>query len=170
MTQSRFNAFSLSPTDARHRGAATLAALALALVVDGCGGGDRLSKSQYEQHFRSDSNAIRKAIEPLAKQPSSLEELVGELEVGETQLRSAANDLDRVNPPKDIDKDNKTLVSSLHQIADELEAVRKAAKENDPQLLQKTIADLRSSHALVDVRDATNDMKKKGYKLETLPQ
>jgi len=170
MTQSRFNAFSLSPTEARHRGAATLAALALALAGAGCGGGGRLSKSQYEQHFGSDSQAISKAIKPLITLPSSLEELVSELKLGEAQLHNAANDLDRVNPPKDIEKDNKTLVKGLRKFADEVESFRKAAEKRDPQLVQKTLAELRNSDALVNVRDATNDMKRKGYKLGTLAQ
>ena len=38
------------------------------------------------------------------------------------------------------------------------------------QQLQKTFAELQGSHALVNVRAATNDMKTKGYKLGTLAQ
>ena len=162
MTQSRFNAFSLSPTEARHRGAATLAALALALAAAGCGGGGRLSKSQYEQHFGSDSQAISKAIKPLIS--------YGRPDATDEQLHNAANDLDRVNPPKDIEKDNKTLVKGLRKFADEVQSFRKAAEKRDPQLVQKTLAELRNSDALVNVRDATNDMKRKGYKLGTLAQ
>jgi hypothetical protein len=173
MTQSRFNAFSLSLAEARHRGAATLAAVALALILAGCGGGGgggRLSKSQYEQHFRSDSQEIRKAFVPLSKQPSSLAELASELKVGEAQLHDAANDLDGLDAPKEIEKDNDVIVKGLRKFADELESFRKAAEKKDTQLLRKTFAELQSSHALMDVRDATNDLKKKGYKLGSLAQ
>jgi hypothetical protein len=168
MTQGRFNAFSLSLAEARHRGAATLAAVGLALVVAGCGGGGdggRLSKSEYEQHLRSDSQAIRKAFVPLSKQPSSLSELASELKVGEAKLREAADDLDGVTAPKDVEKDNDSLVKGLRKLATELESLRSAAAKKDPQLVQKALADLRGSHALVDARRATDDMKKKGYKL-----
>lgn len=168
MTQSRFNAFSLSLAGARHRGAATLAAAALAFVLAGCGGGgggDRLSKSQYEQHLRSDSQAIRQAFVPLTKTPSSLEELAGELKVGEQKLREAADDLDGVTPPKNVEKDNEDLAKGLRKLAGELESLRSAATNKDPRQVQKALADLRNSHALVDARRATEDMKKKGYEL-----
>ena len=172
MTQSRFNASFLSLAEARHRGAATLAAvgLVLALVAAGCGGGGgggggRLSKSEYEQHLRSDSQAIRKAFVPLSKQPSSLSELASELKVGEAKLREAADDLDGVTAPKDVEKDNDTLVTGLRKLAAELESLRSAAAKKNPQLVQKALADLRGSRALVDARRATDDMKKKGYKL-----
>jgi hypothetical protein len=165
MTQSRFNAFFLSLAEAGHRGAATLAAVALAIALAGCGGGDRLSKSQYEQHLNSDSQAIKKAIEPLSTTPASMEELVSKLKVGEAQLREAADDLDGIKPPKDVEKDNATLAKGLRTFADELGSFRKAAEKKDPQLLRETFAKLQSSHALEEVRAATNDMKKKGYNL-----
>jgi hypothetical protein len=173
MTQGRFNAFSLSLAEAGHRGAATLAAVALALVLAGCGGGGdggRLSKSQYEQHLGSDSQAIRKAFEPLSKQPSSLAELASELKVGQAKLREAADDLDGVTAPKEVEKDNDALVKGLRKLAGELDSLRAAAAKKDPQLVQKALTDLRNSHALVDARRATDDMKKKGYKLGAFGQ
>jgi hypothetical protein len=173
MTQSRFNAFSLSLAEARHRGAATLAALALVLAVSACGsggGGNRISKTQYEQRFRSDSQAISKGIQPLTTTPRSLKELSDKLKVGEARLHEAADDLNSVKPPKDIEKDNQTIVKGLNKFADELDSFRKAAEKQDVQQLQKTFAELQGSHALVNVRDATEDMKKKGYKLGTLAQ
>jgi hypothetical protein len=161
---------SSQPLGMRHRGVATLAALGFVLAVVGCGGGGRLSKAQYEQHFRSDSQAISKGIKPLTTKPTSMEQLVSELKVGEAQLHEAANDLNGVKAPKDIEKDNRTVVKGLRKFADELESFRKAAEKKDVALLQKTFAELQASHALVDVRNATNDMKKKGYKLGTLAQ
>jgi len=173
MTQSRFNAFSLSLAEARHRGAATLAAVALTLAAAGCGGGGgggQLSKSDYEKHLTSDSQAISTGLKPLTTPPSSMTELTNELKAAEAQLHDAANDLDGVNAPKDSPKDNDAVVKGLRKIADELASHPHAAEKKDPQLLRKTFAELRTSHALVDVRNATNDMKKKGYKLQSLPQ
>jgi hypothetical protein len=164
---------SSQPLGMRHRGVATLAALGLALAVAGCGGGgggDRLSKAQYEQHFRSDSQAISEGIKPLTTKPSSIEQLVSELKVGEARLHNAANDLNGVKAPKDIEKDNQTIVMGLRKFADELGSFRKAAEKKDVAQLQKTFAELQSSHALENVRNATNDMKQKGYKLGTLAQ
>jgi hypothetical protein len=172
MTQSRFNAFLLSLAGARHRGAATLAALALALVAAGCGsgggGGDELSKAQYEQHLQADSQAITKAFTPLRKPPRTLAQLASQLKVGEAKLHEAADDLDGVKPPKNVQADNAALAKGLRTLADELELLRTAAVKNDANLVQKALAGLEKSHALLDARKATDDMKKKGYKLGTL--
>ena len=152
----------------RHRGVATLAALALAFAVAGCGGGgggSRLSKAQYEQHLGADSREITKAFQPLSTPPSSLPVLASELKVGQEKLRSAADDLNGVTAPKDVEKDNQALVKGLRTLADELESLRSAAAKKDPKLVQKALTDLKTSHALVDARRATDDMKKKGYKL-----
>ena len=159
---------SSQPLGMRHRGVATLAAVGLAFAVAGCGGGGgggTLSKSQYEQHLRADSQAITKAFQPLSTPPSSLSVLASELKVGQDKLRSAADDLNGVTPPKDVAKDNQALVQGLQKLADELESLRSAAAKKDPKLVQKALADLKTSHALVDARNATDDMKKKGYKL-----
>jgi hypothetical protein len=171
MTQSRFNAFLLSLAGARHRGAATLAALSLALVAASCGsggggsGGSELSKAQYEQHLQADSQAITKAFTPLRKPPQTLAQLAGQLKVGEGKLREAATDLDGVKPPKNAQADNVALVKGFREFADELELYRKAAVKKDPKLVQQAVARLQKSHALVDARKATDDLKKKGYKL-----
>jgi hypothetical protein len=124
--------------------------------------------SQYQKHLDSDTQEIKKALEPLSRPPSSMAELASKLKVGEAHLNDAANDLGGLKAPKEIEKDNNTLASGLSKFADELDSFREAAEKNDPQLLRKTFADLQNSHALVEVRNATTDMKKKGYKLSGL--
>ena len=175
MIQSRFNASFLSLAGARHRGAATLAALSFALLAGGCGssssnggGGSELTKAQYEQHLQQDSQAITKAFTPLRKPPRTLNELAGELKVGEAKLREASADLNSVKPPKDVQADNTALAKGLSELAAELELLRSAAAKNDAKLVQQAINGLQQSHALIDARKATDDMKKKGYKLGAL--
>ena len=172
MTQSRFNAFSLSLARARHRGLATLAGLLLALVVAGCGssGGGQLSKDEYQKHLQTDGDEINKAFKPLTQPPGSLDELANELKAGVSKLNSAADDLEGVTPPKDVKKDNSALAAGLRELARELDSLRKAAEKKDPQEVQKTLTDLRNSHGLIDARRATDDLKKKGYTLGTLSQ
>jgi DNA repair ATPase RecN len=174
MTQSRFDAFSLSLARARHRGAATLAVIAISLLAVGCGGGGggggRLSKAQYEQRIQKDGQKLTSAFKPLNKVPSSLKELADELKVGQDKLREAASDLEGATPPKNIEADNKALVKALRQLADDLDGVRSAAAKNDPSGVRTELSKLQQSHALVDARRATDDMKKKGYKLGTIGQ
>jgi hypothetical protein len=172
MTQSRFNAFSLSLARARHRGLATLAGVLLALVVAGCGSssGGQLSKAEYQKHLRTDGDEITKAFKPLTQQPSSLDQLASELGTGVSKLRSAADDLDGLKPPKNVAKDNAKLAGGLRELARELDSLKNAAQKKDPQLVGKTLNDLRKSHGLIDARQATDDLRKKGYTLGTVPQ
>src|SRR5262249_11756571 len=119
MTQSRFNAFSLSLARARHRGLATLAGVLLALVVAGCGGsgGGQLSKADYQKHLRTDGDEITKAFKPLTQQPSSLDQLASELGTGVSKLNSAAGDLEGVKPPTNVKTDNAKLAAGLRELA-----------------------------------------------------
>jgi hypothetical protein len=174
MTQSRFNASSLSLARVRHRGAATLAAVGLALLIAGCGGGGggegKLSKSEFEQRIQKDGDAVKKAFAPLNTPPKSLNELADKLAAGEDQLNEVADDLDSAKPPNDVAEDTTKLAVGLRKLADELELMRKAAEKGDPKLVQDALKSLQGSHALVDAQAATTDMKKKGYSLGTLGQ
>jgi hypothetical protein len=173
MNQIRFDAFALSLAGTRHRGLATLAVVLLALVLAGCGGGgggSRVSKADYERHLQSDGREITNAFKPLAQPPRSLDALGKELDTGVSKLRDAADDLEGIKPPKEAEKDNDKLAAGLRKLADELDSLRKAAEKKDPSLVQKTLDDLRHSHALINARAATEDLKKKGYNLGSLSQ
>jgi hypothetical protein len=171
MTQGRFHAFALSLAGTRHRGAATLAALALALLLAGCGGGgggNRLSKSEYEHHIQSDGRQLRSVFAPLSKPPTSLAVLAAEIKTGQDKLRLAANELESITPPREIEQDNKTLVAGLRKLANELEPLRQGAANGDVKLVQQAVNGIQGSRALREAQRATADMKKKGYKLGTL--
>jgi hypothetical protein len=174
MTQIRFNASSLSPLRG-HRGFTTLAGVASALFLAGCGSdggksteGGRLSKVAYEQRIQRDGQKIEEVLTPLSRPPSSLTELAREIETGQERLREAADDLDRATPPKDVAHDNDLLVADLRTLADELEPLRKGAATADAKLVRKALANLEASKALKEAQRATNDMKKKGYRIGAL--
>jgi hypothetical protein len=179
MTQGRFHASDLSPAGAGHRGAATLAVLALLLVLAGCGGGGgksgdsggggpQLSKTQYEARIQKDGEEIKDVFAPLSRPPTSLDQLAKDIKSGQEKLREAASDLDGVEPPEEVAHDNDVLVDGLRKLADGLDPLREGAAKGDPKLVQKAVADLQKSNALKDAQKATNDMKKKGYKIGSL--
>jgi uncharacterized phage infection (PIP) family protein YhgE len=66
--------------------------------------------------------------------------------------------------------DNAKLAAGLRELAHELDSLKKAAQKKDPQLVSKTLNDLRNSRGLGDARQATNDLRKKGYTLGTVPR
>jgi hypothetical protein len=178
MTQGRFNACDLSLAGARHRGVATLAALALALVAGGCGGGGgksgggvtQLSKNQYEARVQKDGQEIKDVFAPLSRPPSSLDQLARSIKKGQDKLREVADDLDGVAPPHEVGHDNDVLVGGLRKLADQLDPLRKGAAKGDAQAVQKAVRDIQGSNALQDAQKATADMKKKGYKIGQLGQ
>jgi hypothetical protein len=179
MVEGRFYASDLSPRLRRHRGAATLAALAVALLVAGCGGGNdksgsgggtQLSKTQYESRIQKDGDDIKNVFQPLNTPPKSLKDLATKLEAGQKKLRAAADDLDGVKPPSDVAHDNAVLAAGLRKLADQLEPLRKAAAANDANAIRKAVTQLQGSQSLKEAQKATDDMKKKGYKIGTLGQ
>ena len=178
MTQGRFNASHLSLARARHRGVATLAALGLALAAAGCGGGGgnggggggRLSKSEYEARIQNDGQELKDAFAPLSKPPSSLAALADQIKKSQDTVRDVASDLDSVTPPEEVEHDNDVLVEGLRRLANGLEPLRKGAAKGDTKAVQKAVVDLQSSTSLKDAQKATEDMKKKGYKIGTLGQ
>jgi hypothetical protein len=174
MTQGRFNAFDLSRAGARHRGVATLAALAL--LAAGCGGGngggksggERMSKSEYEARIQHDGKEIRDVFKPLSTPPSSLDALASAIKKGQNKLRDVAADLDGVTPPANVEHDNDVLVSGLRKLADQLEPLRQGAAKGDVRAVQKAVNEIQGSQSLKGAQEATADMKKKGYKIGAL--
>jgi hypothetical protein len=173
MTQGRFDASDLSLVR-RHRGAATLAAVVLALAAGGCGGGDsgsggtQLSKTQYESRIQKDGDEIKNVFAPLSKPPKSLPDLASKIKAGQQKLRQAADDLDSAKPPSDVAHDNAVLVAGLRKLADQLEPLRKGAATGDPNRVRQAVTRLQASTSLKQAQQATEDMKKKGYTIGTL--
>ena len=176
MTQSRFHAFDLSRSGARHRGAATLAVLALAFAASGCGGGGgnagggetQLSKTQYESLLQKDGTEIQNVFKPLSTPPSSLQELSKSIKKGEDKLRSVAAELDASKPPDEVSADNDKLVVGLRKLADQLDPLRQGAAEGNAQKVQKAVTAIQTSNSLKGAQEATADMKKKGYDVGSL--
>lgn len=169
MTQGRFYASDLS-LETRHRGAATLAAiaLALALVAAGCGGGGRLSKAQYQARIQKDAQQIQEGFLPLGQPASSLRGFAKDVGSGQEKLRSVADDLASIKPPKEIDHDNQVLVRGLRKLDSKLEPLRRVAATGNTAAMRKAVRAFRSSRPLQEIQEATEAMKKKGYELGTL--
>lgn len=175
MTQSRFGASDLSLAGARHRGAATLAAVLIApALAAGCGGksghggGTQLSKTQYEARIQKDGDDIKNVFKPLSQPPKSLKELAKNIAAGQKKLRAAADDLESIKPPSDVAHDNDVLAKGLRTLAGQLEPLRVGAVKNDANLVRKAVTKLQGSNLLKAAQKATEDMKKKGYSIGTL--
>lgn len=144
-----------------------LALLLLAgVVVAGCGGGSRLSKSAYQQKLQTDGKSVQKSVTALTKTtPATLSELAKRVDAAEASVKQAADDLDSIKPPADAVADNAAIVNALRAIQSGLERLKKAAATGDPAAAQKIAGQLSSSPQLKAAEKATSDLKKKGYKV-----
>jgi hypothetical protein len=143
--------------------AGALAALVIALA--GCGGGGRLSKSDYEQKLQANGQNVKSAFAKVSGSPSSLDQLAKQVGTAKDALDKAADDLDSANPPKDAEADNDKIVAALRSLSKEMDKLKTAADKGDAKLAQQVEQDIGNSAAVKDADAATTDLKKKGYQV-----
>ena len=137
-----------------------LAFLAVAgILLAGCGGSSRLSKSAYEHHLQVDGSDIHKGITALTKS-TSIQQLVTGVDAAEASVKTAADDLAALKPPSDAVDDNAAIVTGLRSTQSALEQVKA-----NPTGARTIIARLQASKSYKDALNATADLKKKGYKV-----
>lgn len=133
----------------------------LAIVAGGCGGSERLSKTEYEQELKGAGVELSNASTALA-QASTGPEYVAGVEQVQAGLRKAADDLDGVNPPEDVDAANDRLVDALRGLADEFDKVKQAAATG-PKAARAAGARLARSQPSEDARTAVLEIQRRGY-------
>jgi hypothetical protein len=91
--------------------------------------------------------------------------LAPRVEDAQAQLRESADELDGIEPPKDVETENDHLVAGMRRYADDLDRLRNAAERGD----QRTVADfnarLPQNEAVEQMAEAAEAMKFKGYDL-----
>lgn len=153
-------------------GGKTVGVLATGLVVlvAGCGGGGgggRLSKSDYEQKLKSEGSQLKTAFSAVdLEKSSSINDLTTKLTNLQQELDRAASDIEKLEPPKDVDGDNQKLADALHNAADKFGELKDAAKAQDQQRMQKLGQEVGT--VLQEGNAAADDLKAKGYDIGTL--
>ena len=140
-----------------------------ALLLAGCGGSSRLSKSQYEQHLRDDGKAVSNTIKTLTGAQTSIDlgAIVKKVDAASAAVKQAADDLDSVKPPADAEADNADLVTGLRAIESGLAKLKKALATN-PIQAAAIGRELQQAPAVKAAEKAAQDLKKKGYKVGVL--
>ena len=143
-----------------------LALAALMLAVAGCGTESRLSKGAYEGVLTKTGKELAEASTALAEAKTG-EEFVSGAEQIQEGLRRAADDLDDVRPPKDVDAANDRFVDALRGLADEFDKVRVAAKGGAKQA-REAGARLARSQPSEEARQAILEIERRGYSVGLL--
>src|SRR5947209_3687591 len=136
-----------------------LAFLALAgVILAGCGGSSRLSKTAYEQKLQGAGKSVQTAITALTRTtPGSLAQLAKRVDVAEAAVKQAGDDLGSIKPPSDAAADNAAIVAAFRAIQSGLERLKKAAASGDAAATQKIAGQIESSPQLKAAEKATND-------------
>jgi hypothetical protein len=139
-----------------------LALLAVAgVLLAGCGGSGRLSKSDYETRLQTDGKAVQTSVTALTKTATtSIADFATKIDSAEAAVKKAADDLDSIKPPSDAEADNTAIAAGLRRIQTGLEQVKKS-----PTTAAAIVGQIESSPELKAAEKATADLKQKGYKV-----
>ena len=141
----------------------TLAALAavIALALAGCGGGGRLSKAEYEQKLESAGNGLSAAAQQLAETRSKkqFKDNVTDLQ---RAFDDAADDLDGITPPEDVEGANDRLVHGLRALSDDFDEVKDAADESIDAATRKA-QQVTTGASSREAQQAIQEIRRRGY-------
>jgi hypothetical protein len=131
------------------------------LVLAGCGGSGRLSKSAYDQRLQKDATPVGRVVTSLQKNPpTTLNALVTRLDAAEAAVKKAADDLDAAKPPSDAAADNAAIVTALRKVQTGLEKVKA-----NPLSASSTLKEMEASPEIKNAEKAIADLKSKGYRV-----
>jgi hypothetical protein len=138
--------------------------LVLAVVLlAGCGeSADRLSKHEYEQKLRSEYAGVQQAFLATGSSfgRSDLPEKIG---AAQETLRDAAEELEHVEPPKEIEEQNEEIAQGLRDYAEDLDELKEAAVRDDLQAIEAFTERIPTNEAIERIAEAAEEMKHKGY-------
>lgn len=153
-----------------------LAVSRLLLVVSvaflaGCGGGgDQLSKQDYQQELDGARTELEASFEELgtelqkaASDSGSLDQAAEQVGQIQDDLRSTADDLDDTTPPEEVEQANDDLVEGLRTLADDLDSFKEAVESGDLGKIRDEAGNLEGLESGKQISEAAEEFEKQGY-------
>jgi len=150
------------PSIAKRRSFAALLAVSGALLA-GCGDDGALTKVEYEEKVRSTYAEVQEAF--ARTNVPLLEELAVRLEDAQDALRAAADELEGVEPPEEVETEHTEVVAGLRAYAEDLNRLRNAAEQGDERTVEEFNARIATNRSVEQIAEAAERMKFKGYDL-----
>jgi hypothetical protein len=135
-----------------------------------CGGNPRLSKSQYERSVNQIGKQLSTTLtdtfnSPKLQSPGSLKDAAVVLRAGQESIRNAADRLDRLNPPSQIESIHRQLTKGFRDFASAFGRFAQATEKGDLAAIQ-TFSEQVSAQtlpAMVEIQKAIDALKAKGF-------
>lgn len=134
----------------------------VSLLLAGCGGDGRLSKAEYEETVRSAYGEVQRAFQETNVE---ITELAARVEAAQDQLREAASTLEGVEPPTEVEAENRQIVAGMRAYADDLDRLRNAAERGDQRTIDDINARIQQNESVEQIAAAAESIKFKGYDL-----
>ena len=136
---------------------------AVALAAGCGGGGDRLSKSAYEQRLRAVARPLNATLSRPEPANPSASRLSARVEQIQAALRRAARELERLRPPEDAERANDRLAEGMKGFADALDEVRVAARSGRTEAVREATAAASRSAGALELNHAFGELRDAGY-------
>jgi hypothetical protein len=146
-----------------------LTALLLGVVaLAGCaGGGDRLSKEEYQAEVRQVGATLSSALGGVDTEGAGgLSAVQGQVEELQAALRDAAAGLDELTPPEDVEGAHEKLVQGIRGFAGDLDDLKDALERQDLAAISSFENGFTSSDSVKQIQEAAKELQEKGYALE----
>jgi len=139
-----------------------IVAAAALVAAAGCGSEHRLSKAEYEQTVRAAYGPVRAAF---LETRVGLGALPDRVAAAQDRLRQAADQLEKVKPPKDVERENEEIVEGLRKYVGDLDELAAEARRGDAGAIEAFTARISDNEAVNQIAEAAEEMKFKGYAL-----
>lgn len=149
---------------------ALLVSSLVALAFASCGGDLRLSKPQYEKVVSSVGDQIGNELDrtfndPSLQDPHTLKEGAGVVRRAQAAIASAADDLEDVRPPAEVESLHLQLIEGLRELASDFGGLAHSFETADLLEIQKFQQSLSQGElpSMKKITAAIAGMKAKGY-------
>jgi len=148
-------------TQVRRGRAVGAVAAALTLAVAGCGGGGRLTKAAYEQKLHDAGKGLAAAAQKVTRARSK-DEFKDDVSEVQHALDHAADQLDGITPPEDVEGANDRLVHGFRGLSDDFDQVKDAADKGVDVARQKA-QEITTGAAAREAGQAITEIQRRGY-------
>ena len=146
---------------------AAIAAVALGLVVAGCGSNS--DKNDYVKHVNAAIASLTKSLSDAGGALSSGDPgaaAAAKFEAGSRAMDKASADFKKLSPPSDAKDANAKIVDGFHKLAGNFHDMAKQARSKDLAGLTKALTAFETSDGAQEIQKAQDELAAAGYKIQ----